>query len=213
MNQQLVKNSIVMSSFVCKWLPFHSRLPMLYGTLLDIAKYGHEKRPLQETLQKRNQFKCKVFAWLLSFQKSLIRFYQFAITIQYNLRSWLSYRFGALGQFWRYRQENSLHVLTQLEELVHADVPSDMKYIGNRILAVWMTLHQVGLTFTKAPYFLQIGRFRDRRSEFLTGRSFSRETLPEWVFRSTYGAEARHVPYVQWTAWVLGIIFPMNICE
>jgi len=48
-------------------MSFYSRLPTLYGILLDITKYGRENRPFWETLQK-NQFKCKVFVWLLSFQ-------------------------------------------------------------------------------------------------------------------------------------------------
>lgn len=58
---------------------------MLYGILLDITKYGDENRPFQETLQK-NQFKCKVFAWLLSFQKSFINFYQFESSVYLYLK-------------------------------------------------------------------------------------------------------------------------------
>lgn len=66
-----------MSSSVCKWIPFYSRLPVFYGILLDITKYDRENRAFQETLKKKkNHFKCKVFALLLGFEKSFIRFYQ-----------------------------------------------------------------------------------------------------------------------------------------
>lgn len=58
---------------------------MLYDILLDITKYGHENRPFWETLQK-NQFKCKIFAWLLSFQKLFIGFYQFESSVYLHLK-------------------------------------------------------------------------------------------------------------------------------
>lgn len=123
MNQQLVKNSVVMSSFVCKWLSFYSRLPMLYSILLDITKYGHENRPFWETIQKINinakslPFKfSKVNHKVLPVWKFCLLV--FKIIIQCIIRSRISYKWGALGKFLQYQKEIPLHVLIHLKELV-----------------------------------------------------------------------------------------------